>query len=445
MKTKNGRLIRLRPDQIVILSYLIVILVGSLLLYIPNFSYGKTSYLDALWTATSATCVTGLVVVDTGTHFNFFGQLVTLLLIQIGGLGYMVIMTSVALLLGRKISLFDRVTLSESLNLYTIKGIIKLVKLIAIFVIINELVGALLLSIRFIPLFGWSKGIWKSIYHSISAFNNAGFDLMGNFNSLINFRGDLLVNVVIILLIVMGGLGFYAISEIITLKKFKLFSLHTKIIIRTTIFLIIIGTLLILFLEFNNPLTLKELTLSEKLIASIFQSVTPRTAGFSTLNIGYLTPATSVIIIALMFIGASPGGTGGGIKTSTFIVGLALLWSTIKGYDKTTLMHKSLPSINAKKAVTIIFLGFLIVYISTFLLLLTNPFDTLDALFEVTSAFGTVGLSRGITTSLNSFGKIVLIFTMFFGRVGPATLLLSMVLPSEPWKISYPEERVIVG
>ncbi len=445
MVGNNKKYLRLKPTQIVVLSYLLIILTGSLFLYIPFSSHNPTSYLNALWTATSATCVTGLVVVDTSTHYTFFGQLVILLLIQIGGLGYMVIMTSIALLLGRRIALFDRITLSESLNLYSLKGIIHLVKLISAFVIFSESIGAIFLSIRFVPLFGWSDGIWKSLFHSISAFNNAGFDLMGGFKSFGEFKGDPLVNIVIMCLIVLGGLGFFAVSEIFTLKRFKLFSLHTKIVIRTTIILLISTTIIIFLLEYSNPQTLKPLTLIDKVMVSIFQAVTPRTAGFSTLNIGGLKPATSILIITLMFIGASPGGTGGGVKTTTFVIGLAMLWSTIQGDEKTVLMHKSIPYQNVKKAISILLLGLAVVYLSTIFLLITNNFKPLDVFFESTSAFGTVGLSKGITPFLNSAGKVILIITMMLGRIGPATLLLSMVMPSEPWKISYPEERVIVG
>lgn len=357
----------------------------------------------------------------------------------------MVIMTSIALLLGRRITLFDRVTISESLNLYTIQGIVRLVKLIGVFVIIAEAIGAVLLSIRFIPIFGWPSGLWKSLYHSVSAFNNAGFDLMGGFKSLSKFIGDPLVNIVVMCLIVLGGLGFFAVSEITTQRRFKFFSLHTKLVVRTTLILIVVATILIFLLEYNNPLTLKPLCLTDKVIASLFQAVTPRTAGFSTLNIGGLKPVTSLLITTLMFIGASPGGTGGGVKTTTFVVGLAMLWSTIHGDERTVLLHKILPVKNIKRALSIILLGLTIVYLSTFLLLMVSKFDTLDAFFEATSAFGTVGLSRGITPYLNSVGKVVLILTMLFGRVGPATLLLFMVIPGEPWKVSYPEEKVIVG
>ncbi|MBT9164417.1 MAG: Ktr system potassium uptake protein B [candidate division WS2 bacterium] len=435
----------LKPYQWVVLSYLAVILAGSLLLYLPISSHKPTTYITALWTATSATCVTGLVVVDTGTHYTTFGQTIILMLIQIGGLGYMTAMTMIALLLGRKLSIFDRNILSDTLNLYSIQGAVKLVKLIAFFVLGIEITGALLLSLRFIPRFGYINGLWKSLFHAVSAFNNAGFDIMGNFKSLTEFVSDPYVNLIISILIIIGGIGFITVSEIILHRKNGVMSLHTKMVIRTTVILLILATFLVLLLEFNNPKTLGNLNFFNKILASYFQAVTPRTAGFNTINTSSLLPATSLIIIFLMFIGASPGGTGGGVKTTTLAVGLAFIWSILQGEEKTVIMNRSIPSSTIRKTIAILFIALMLVFISTFAMLSTQKAPPLDIIFEVTSAFGTVGLSRGLTTNLNFTGKIILMFTMFAGRVGPLALLLSLVVKRKPLVITYPEEKVSVG
>lgn len=435
----------LKPYQLVVLSYLAIILAGSLLLYLPISSLKPTTYITALWTATSATCVTGLVVVDTGTHYSTFGQTIILLLIQIGGLGYMTAMTMIALLLGRKISIFDRTMLSDTLNLYSIQGAVKLVKLIAFFVLGFEIAGALLLSIRFIPRFGYINGLWKSLFHSVSAFNNAGFDIMGNFKSLTEFVSDPFVTLVISILIIIGGIGFITISEIILHRKNGVISLHTKMVIRTTALLLILATLLVLLLEFNNPKTLGNLNIFDKILASFFQAVTPRTAGFNTIDTTSLLPATSFLIIFLMFIGASPGGTGGGVKTTTFAIMIAYILSIVKREEKTVIMNRSIPSSTIRKTIAIVLIAFILVYISTFALLSTLEASLLDIIFETTSAFGTVGLSRGLTTNLDFTGKIILMFTMIAGRVGPLALLLSLVVKVKQTVISYPEEKVSVG
>ncbi|MBT9130043.1 MAG: Ktr system potassium uptake protein B [candidate division WS2 bacterium] len=435
----------LKPYQLVVLSYIAVILAGSLLLYLPIASNIPTTYITALWTATSAVCVTGLVVVDTATHYTFFGQTVILLLIQIGGLGYMTAMTIIALLLGRKVSIFDRTLISDTLNLYSIQGAVKLVKLIAFFVLVIEITGALLLSLRFIPRFGLIDGLWKSLFHSVSAFNNAGFDIMGNFKSLTEYVSDPFVNIIISTLIIIGGIGFMTVSEIILHRKNGAISLHTKMVIRTTILLLILATLLVLVLEYHNPKTLGNLNLFDKILASFFQAVTPRTAGFNTIDTASLLPATSWLIIFLMFIGASPGGTGGGVKTTTFAVGIAFIWSILQGKEKTVIMNKSIPSITIRKTIAILFIAFMLVFFSTFALLSTLKAPPLDILFEVTSAFGTVGLSRGLTTNLDFTGKIILMFTMLAGRVGPLALLLSLVVKTKPSVITYPEEKISIG
>jgi len=425
MKLNN---IRKEPARFIILTFLLIIIIGGLLLSLPISSKsGKfTNPIDALFTANSATCVTGLVVVDTGTHYTFFGQIVILILIQIGGLSYMTIFTFLALLLGRKIPLLDRIILKESINFFSVGGIIKLARRILFIVLIFEGVGAVILASVFVKDYGILTGLFYGIFHSVSAFCNSGFDLLGNFISLTNYKGNILLNITVMLLIITGGIGFGVISEIIDFHKSKKLSLHTKLVLTVTAILIISGTILIFLFERNNLSTLKSLTIKEKILTSIFQAVTPRTAGFNTINIGYLNLSTLILLILFMFIGASPGGTGGGIKTSTFAIILMNIKNTIKGREGVTIYDRCVDSSTVKKSYLIFTASIFLIFLSTFLLSITENFGLINILFEVTSAFGTVGLSTGITPYLSPFGKIIIMFTMFAGRVGILSILTSI-------------------
>lgn len=443
MKLNN---IRKEPARFIILTFLLIIIIGGILLSLPISSKsGKfTNPIDALFTANSATCVTGLVVVDTGTHYTFFGQIVILILIQIGGLSYMTIFTFLALLLGRKIPLLDRIILKESINFFSVGGIIKLARRILFIVLIFEGVGAIILASVFVKDYGILTGLFYGIFHSVSAFCNAGFDLLGNFISLTNYKGNILLNITVILLIIAGGIGFGVISEIIDFHKSKKLSLHTKLVLTVTAILIISGTILIFLFERNNLSTLKPLTIKEKILTSIFQAVTPRTAGFNTINIGYLNLSTLILLILFMFIGASPGGTGGGIKTSTFAIILMNIKNTIKGREGVTIYDRCVDSSTVKKSYLIFTASIFLIFLSTFLLSITEKFGLINILFEVTSAFGTVGLSTGITPYLSPFGKIIIMFTMFAGRVGILSILTSISV-KKPQRTYLPEDKVMVG
>ncbi|HOP94361.1 MAG TPA: TrkH family potassium uptake protein [Dictyoglomaceae bacterium] len=438
------------PASFFIKSFALIILIGTLFLMFPFSSANgtPTDFLTALFTATSATCVTGLVVVDTGTYWSNFGQLVIFLLIQIGGLSYAVLATGMMLLLRRKIQLKDRVILQFSLGTSSLRGIVSFLKNVLIIVAIIETLGAISLFFVFIKDYPLIKAIKFSIFHSVSAFCNAGFALIGNFKSLTGYVSNPLLVFTITSLIIIGGIGFIVIYDVIQklLKRKPHLSLHSKAALSTTLSLIVIGTLVILFLEFNNPYTLKPLDWKGKLLGAYFQSVTPRTAGYNTLDIGKMRPSTLLFTIFLMFIGASPGGTGGGIKTVTFFV-ICLSISTIISERKNVhFRNRTIPWENVKRAYVVFFLSFALVSISWLLLLITEPFQPLQSLFEVVSAFGTVGLSTGITPYVSSFARVVLILNMFLGRVGTVTAGLALFSPIiKKSHIDYPKEEVSIG
>ncbi|PMQ01474.1 MAG: Trk family potassium uptake protein [Dictyoglomus sp. NZ13-RE01] len=436
------------PAGFFVRSFLFVILTGTFLLMLPisSRSGNFTDFVTALFTATSATCVTGLVVVDTGTHWSHFGHLVIMLLIQIGGLSYVVLVTSLMLLLNRKIPLRERIMIQFSLNALSLRGIVRFLKGVLITVLSVEGLGALLLFFVFIRDYPLIKAIKFAVFHSVSAFCNAGFDLIGGFRSFTGYVDDILLNLTITSLIIIGGIGFLVIYDIyqkLTKKKNHL-ALHSKAALLTTLFLIVIGTIMIFILEYNN--TLKPLSWKGKILGAYFQSVTPRTAGFNTLDIGKMRPATWLFLILLMFIGASPGGTGGGIKTVTFLVLLLSVYTTILERKHVHFKNRSINWETVKRAWAVFFFSLSLVILSWFLLLLTEPFEPLKILFEVVSAFGTVGLSTGITPQLSTFGRLVITFTMFLGRVGTVTAGLALLsFVNHKKTVDYPTEEVSVG
>lgn len=404
-------------------------------------------FLTALFTATSATCVTGLVVVDTKTYWSTFGQIVIMLLIQVGGLGIMTMSTLFALILGRRITFKERLVMQEAFNTNSLGGIVKFAKYILMVSFLFESIGAIILTLRFLPQMGLKKAVYYGLFHSISAFNNAGFDLMGNFRSLTGYVSDWVVNLVIMGLIIFGGLGFYVLLDIYEHRHFNKFTLHSKIVITITLFLIAIGTLLIFLFEYNNPKTLKPLDFPTKILASLFQAVTPRTAGFNTLSLSDMTIASKFLTIILMFIGASPAGTGGGIKTTTFAVILYTVLSVIKGEEETVLYKRTISRNIVYKAVAISFISVFIIFSVTMVLSITETSDFLTILYETISAFGTVGLSLGLTPELTTVGRIIIIFTMYTGRVGPLTLALALAQRQKKPKpiMKYAEEKIMVG
>lgn len=444
LKWKNHVLTSLSPVQILSLAYFVVISGGTSLLLLPLATVDGQGlpFVDALFTATSATAVTGLVVVSTGTYLTLFGQLVVMFLIKIGGLGIMSISTLFALFLGKKIGLKERLIIQEDLNQLKMSGMVQLVKYILIMTLLIEGTGTLLLFFRLYQEFPMGQAFYYSLFHSISAFNNAGFDLFGN--SLESFTGDIYMNLVIGSLIILGGLGFTVIAELYRRSGLSRVSLHTRIVIRISILLLVVAFIGVFFLELGNP-AMESLTLKERFLASFFLSVSPRTAGFNTVPTGLLQGQTLFLIIILMFIGASPGSTGGGIKTTTFGALLFTVLATIRGKEDVDIFKRRLSQQVIFKAMTISFLSLVLIIFMTLLLTITEGAPFLDILFETFSAFGTVGLSTGITSQLSIPGRLLITLTMFIGRIGPLTLALAFGEGKTRSLYHYPEEKIMVG
>ena len=436
-KTKRRFLQRVHPAYLVILSYLSAALIGMILLSLPQASTsGRLHIVDALFTATSAICVTGLIVVDTGAQFTIFGKSVILILIQLGGLGVMTFSVFLFLFLGRRLGIKGRWTINETFSAAPIREVGGLIKSIFLFTFIAEAVGALLLFIHWSGEMGMGAALFAGLFHSVSAFCNAGFSLFNT--SFTVYNSNYLLNIVIMLLIVIGGLGFPVIYEFITRYKYRnsckrlILSLHTRMVLTTTAFLIVSGALLIYLLERNTSLA--ALSVNGKILASFFQSVTARTAGFNTLNIPSLGAATLFIILMLMFIGASPGSCGGGIKTTSLAVFFGIMKSKIKGMNSVNYWKRTLPEETVSRVLAIFILAVLTVAAGLLFLLVTQVGADesikeyfLTYLFEAVSAFATVGLSMGVTSSLTISGKFVIIVLMLLGRVGLLTDRKSVV------------------
>lgn len=443
----------LTPSQVLVCGFATLILLGSLLLRLPFASATGESvrYLDALFTATSAVCVTGLVVMDTGTTFSLFGQLVILTLIQIGGLGFMTLSTTLAILIGKKIGLRERLLIQEAFNYFNISGLVRLTRQVLAVTLIFEGTGALLLTLRFLGEMPLQQAVLFGVFHSVSAFCNAGFDLFGQihgpFSSISAYVTDWLVVPVIAILFIMGGLGFPVLVELKNRFRGGRFSLHSRLVLFMTLLLILLGALLFFLLEHDNESTLGAQPWAGKILGAFFHAVTPRTAGFNTLDVGKFQEATLFLVIILMFIGASPSSTGGGIKTTTFGSLLFTVWSTIKGRKETELFERRLPTEVVYKALSVTFISLTLVMIITLILNVTEEdFSFLSILFEVTSAFGTVGLSTGITPQLSDPGRIFIILTMFSGRVGLLTIALALTQRLQKnGTLRYTEEKVIIG
>lgn len=408
--------------------------------------------ITALFTSTSAVCVTGLSVVDVGKFYSFWGQLFLVLLVQIGGLGYMTATTFLLLLLGRKFGLRDKIAIQQSLDQSGLAGVVQLVRSIIATTAIFELTGVFVLLLVFLPQYGWNYGLWLAIFHSVNSFNNAGFSLFSD--SLIGYVKSVPVNLVVTLLIIFGGIGYEVIMEMFLSARDRLnrtrrkvvFSLHFKVVTTTTIFLLILGTIAFLLTEFSNADTFGPLSYSEKVIAAWFQSVTPRTAGFNTIDISKMTDAGLFITIALMFIGASPGSTGGGIKTTTFRVLYSCTKAVLQGKDEVTCYQRRVPYLLILKTIGVVFGSLMLVIVATVLISLSDQqFEFLQVLFEVMSAFATVGLSTGITAKLSTFAELVIIATMYLGRVGVLLLISAVLGDPKHSVVHYPEENLYVG
>jgi len=436
------------------LGFLTVIVVGTLLLMMP-FSTSTGAWnnpIVALFTATSAVCVTGLIVVDTGSYFSGLGQFFVLALIQIGGLGYMATTTFLLLLVRRKFNLRHKVAIQQAFDRPGLQDSASMIRSIIATALIFEITGIFLLLLVFVPDYGWDRGLWLAIFHSISAWNNAGFSLFEN--SLMDYQTHLPLNLIITGLIIFGGIGQQVIFEmylwlrdIIFNKRDKMiFSLNFKVATSTTIILLIVGTIAFFFVEANNDETLKLLNFPDKLILAWFQSVTTRTAGFNTIDISKMTTAGLFLTIALMFIGASPGGTGGGIKTTTARILASCTKAILQGKEEVNIYKRQVPISLILKAVGVVFGSSTTVIVATTLITITDPdLNFIQLFFEVVSAFATVGVSTGITATVSHWAQLILIVTMYIGRVGIWLLMASLLGDSRPSQIKYPEEDLLVG
>ncbi len=443
----NYLMSHLTPPRILAIGFAFIILIGAVLLSLPIASANGTSlpFIDALFTATSATCVTGLVVVDTGTYFSLFGQIVILMMIQVGGLGFMTMATLFAILLKKKISLRERLILQEAMNQISMEGIVRLIRKVVLFSLIIEAFGAVLFTIRWSLDMGLSKAVYFGVFHAISLFNNAGFDLFGEFRSLTGYVTDPMVNAVATGLIILGGLGFVVLSDLVEFPKIKRLSLHSKVVLSMTCFLLFTGTLVIFIFEYTNTKTLTPLNFTGKVMASFFQSVTTRTAGANTLDIAGLRQASQFFIVLLMFIGGSPGSTAGGIKTTTFTTLVGAMIAMVRGKEDIILFRFRLAQDRIYKAITLTITALILIIVVSMILSTTEDYPFLMILFETTSAFGTVGLSTGLTPHLSVVGEIMIMLTMFVGRLGPVTMAYALGNTNTKKLYRHPEGKIIIG
>lgn len=452
---KHKQAFSLSTTQIIMLSFLLVITLGSILLALPiSAANGKAvPYIDALFTATTATCVTGLVSVTTATAWSSFGHVVILILIQVGGLGVITILSWFMILLHRRMGLKDRLLIQDAFNLNSMAGLGKFIKSVVLGTLTIEALGALAYMTVFVPDFG-VRGIWISVFNSVSAFCNAGMDIIGE-NSLCDYARSPMVNTVTSLLIILGGIGYIVWWDVLRVVKnfrrqgfrcFKGLTLHSKIALSSSIVLILAGAAAILLLEWNNPLTLQGRSFFDKVQIALFQSITTRTAGFATIPQQNLTNGASVLSLLLMFIGGSPVGTAGGVKTVTITVLLISAFSTIRGQEEVSVFQRHVSRESVAKAAAVVCMSFLIIFVSTLLLSAVTDASMLDVLYESVSAAATVGLSRNLTPFLTPWGKIIIIITMYLGRVGPISLAIAFNLKRQTQNIILdPIEDISIG
>ena len=451
----RDRLIRrksMNATRMVAGSFAIIILIGTLLLMLPAASQNGQSagFLTSLFTATSATCVTGLIPVDTGMSWTFFGQVVIILLIQVGGLGFMTILSLFSLLLRRRIGLSERLIMASTLNLNDMDGVVRVVRHALMVTFTLEGIGAVVLSTRFISQFGILGGIWRGIFHAISAFCNAGFDLVGGkfgaFTSLEGYNNDPLVLCTIMVLIVSGGLGFFVWEDILRTRRWKGFSFYTKLVLSITAALLVGGTVFFLCVEYNNPATLGPMSVPQKILDALFQSVTLRTAGFASFNEGGLLDSSMAVSYVLMLIGGSSGSTAGGLKTVTVAVLLLSLRSNMAGREQVTIRGRA---ISYRKVIDAMTLALIIIFLfltGSIVISLADGVPYLHAAFETASALGTVGVTVGITPTLSAFSQVVLICLMYLGRIGVISFSVAFLTRSRyPAKIKYPNLDVMIG
>ena len=423
----------LSPTQIIALTFAGIILLGAVLLSLPIASRRGEScgFLPALFTATSATCVTGLVLFDTWTQFSGFGQAVILLLIEVGGLGFMSAAALVFFLLGKKVGLRQRMVIAQALSVEDMASVVRLQKLVLLGSISVQLVGATVLFIHFLPAFGAARSATWALFHSVSAFCNAGFDIVGSVapnQNMILFHSDPVVLITLMTLVVVGGLGFFVWDEVVRIRKFKKLSVYTKLVLLTTGILILGGAISFALLEWNNPATIGGLSLPDKILNCFFQSVALRTAGFTTIDQGSLTEAGKALSVGFMLIGGSSGSTAGGLKTVTFIVILLFIWSRIRGKSAVNVFHRQIPQEKALDAMTLAAVMLGLAFLGAVVISITSGVSFIDAIYETASALGTVGLTAGITPVLSTLSKLLIIVFMYFGRVGILTISLGFLL-----------------
>lgn len=442
------KLHKLSPARLIALSFFLVILIGAGLLMLPIASKGAPAApLDALFTATSATCVTGLIVRDTFTGWTTFGQIVIITLIQIGGLGFMTVITLVSFAVGKRLSLYDRKVLMQSAGNTTLNGVGGLIRRIVPFTFVFELTGAALLATRFVPAFGWGRGLYASVFHAISAFCNAGFDLMGMrepYSSLTSFATDPVVNLTVCLLIVIGGLGFLVWRDVLRCRfRFSRFQLHTKLVLVTSGILILAGWAL--FLLFERNASMASLTWPQRVLASLFQSVSPRTAGFNTVDLSALSESGNLLTDVLMLIGGSPGSTAGGIKTTTVAVLFLSAVASAKGRMRVNAFRFSVDRETLRQASSVVMIYLSLALLSVLTLCAIEPFSMKEILFEVCSAVGTVGLSMGITPQLGAVSRVILILLMYAGRLGGLTFVLLFSQRRSDPPLERPAGKILIG
>ncbi len=437
--------ISLKPPLFLAIGFALLIIISGVLLSSGIFTKSgvDTPLIDSIFVAGSASCVTGLTPVNTLDHWNFLGQLIIIILIQIGGLGIMTAATILPIIMRQRIGLASRQILTEQFNMDTFSGVVIMFKYALNFTFFMEGLGAILLSIRFIPIYGVLKGIWYSIFHSISAFCNAGFDILGD--SILPFKNDPLINLTIMMLIVIGGLGFMVTAELYKKRSIKGLSVHTRIVLVMTVSLILLGTFGFLLLEYNNPATIAQETFPSKVLQSSFQSIVARTAGFYSVRLSSLRESTVFLLIILMFIGGAPGSTAGGLKVTTFGVLIMSTIAVIKGEEEPVVFNKHIGAKTISKALALVIVCLGIVILVTFTLTLTENYKFIDLLYEVVSAFATVGVSRDVTENLTDIGKLIITMTMYIGRVGPLTLAYAFGSRAKCKNIRYPEANISIG
>jgi trk system potassium uptake protein TrkH len=424
-----------------------VIILGMVLLMLPISSNSGefTSPVNAFFTATSAVCVTGLVVVDTADYWNGFGQAVILALIQIGGLGFMTSATILFIMFGRRIGLKQRRLIGSSLGLEKMGGLVRLVQRMAIFTIVVELIGTAIFYSHFSVEHPLETAVWKAVFQSVSAFNQAGFDLYGSFRSITEYQTDTLMVLTTGALVVLGGISFVVVADIGAVRRFARLHLDSKIVLITTAALLVLGTVVFLLTEYSNPGTLGPLSLPYKILNAFFHSITPRSSGFSTIHVGSMADYSLFFAILLMFVGGAAGSTAGGIKVNTFGMLIAAMWSTLKGREHTGAFGREFTSQQIHRALALVMLALGLITVVVFILTVTEDFRFLSILFETFSAFGTVGLSTGITPDLSIAGKLIISVTMFIGRLGPLILALSLIQRQLPSMYRYPHDEVRIG